>query len=140
MPVVFHIPGYLRQFTEGQKRVAIDVSRRVVRDAFEDLCRKYPGIKDRVLTETGEVRPHVNIFVAAESIRYTGGLDTPIAEREEVFIVPAVSGGSGSKASNELGVSSEGDRAPEVDEHAQERRAHHPAVAKRPAAHREEKE
>ena len=94
MPVVFHIPGYLRQFTEGQKRVPVDVPRRVVRDALDCLSRKYPGVRDRVLTERGELRPHVNIFVATESIRYTGGLDTPIGEGEEVTIVPAVSGGS----------------------------------------------
>jgi sulfur-carrier protein len=95
MAVVFHIPGYLRPFTQGQKRVQIEVSRRVVRDALDGLARKYPGVGDRVLTETGEVRAHVNVFVGTESIRYTGGLDTPIGEREEVTIVPAVSGGSG---------------------------------------------
>ena len=94
MPVVFHIPGYLRQFTEGQKRVPVDVPRRVVRDALDCLSRKYPGVRDRVLTESGELRPHINIFVATESIRYTGGLDTQIGEGEEVTIVPAVSGGS----------------------------------------------
>jgi molybdopterin converting factor small subunit len=37
----------------------------------------------------------VNIFVGTESVRYTGGLDTPIGDGEEVSIVPAVSGGSG---------------------------------------------
>ena len=94
MPVIFHIPGYLQQFTEGQKHVPVDVPRRVVRDALDCLSRKYPGVRDRVLTESGELRPHVNIFVATESIRYTGGLDTPIGEGEEITIVPAVSGGS----------------------------------------------
>src|SRR5262249_24416270 len=94
MPVVFHIPGYLRQFTEGQKRVPIDVPRRVVRDALDCLSRKYPGVRDRILTESGDLRRHVNIFVATESIRYTGALDTPIGEGEEVSIGPAVGGGS----------------------------------------------
>lgn len=48
---------------------------------------------DRVLTEQGEVRPHVNVFVGEESIRYTGGLATPLTDGAEIAIVPAVSGG-----------------------------------------------
>jgi MoaD family protein len=95
MSVVFRIPVYLRAFTEGQKRVALDAEFRLLRDALDSLAKKYPGVRDRVLTETGEVRPHVNIFVGAESVRYTGGLDTPIRDGEEISIVPAVSGGSG---------------------------------------------
>jgi MoaD family protein len=94
MAVVFRIPGYLRPFTEGQKRVLIDAPARSVRDALDSLAGKYPGVRDRVLTETGEVRPHVNIFVGAESIRYTGGLNTAVTDGQEVSIVPAVSGGS----------------------------------------------
>jgi molybdopterin synthase sulfur carrier subunit len=94
MSVVFRIPGYLRAFTEGQKRVAIDTPARLLREALDSLAQKYPGVRDRVLTETGEVRLHVNIFVGTESIRYTGGLDTPVPDGEEISIVPAVSGGS----------------------------------------------
>ena len=50
-------------------------------------------MRDRVLTERGEVRPHINIFVNGEDIRYTGGLATPVGDGAEVFLVPAVSGG-----------------------------------------------
>ncbi len=95
MAVVFLIPGYLRAFTEGEKRVPIDAPVRFLRDALDSLARKFPGVRDRVLTETGEVRPHVNIFVGTESVRYTGGLDTPIRDGEKISIVPAVSGGCG---------------------------------------------
>jgi len=94
MAVVFRIPGYLSPFTEGQKRITIEGPARNVREALESLWRKYPGVRDRVLTELGEVRTHVNIFVGAESIRYTGGLDSPLQGGEEVSIIPAVSGGS----------------------------------------------
>jgi molybdopterin converting factor small subunit len=53
----------------------------------------HPGVRDRVVNEQGAVRQHVNVFVGDESIRYTGGLDTPLAEGSEISIVPAVSGG-----------------------------------------------
>ena len=45
------------------------------------------------MTEQGEVRQHVNVFVGVESIRFTGGLDTPLEDGCELSIVPAVSGG-----------------------------------------------
>jgi len=50
-------------------------------------------VRDRVLTETGEVREHVQLFVGFESIRFTGGLATAVPEDSEIHIVPAVSGG-----------------------------------------------
>ncbi len=51
------------------------------------------GVRDRVVTEQGQVRPHVNVFVGDESIRFTGGLSTPLSDGAEISIVPAVSGG-----------------------------------------------
>jgi molybdopterin converting factor small subunit len=54
---------------------------------------RHPGVWDRVLTEEGAVRQHVNVFVGDESIRYTGGLDTPVPPSAVISIVPAVSGG-----------------------------------------------
>jgi len=47
-----------------------------------------------VLTEGGEVRPHVNLFVGAESCRWTGGLATSLADGAEITILPAISGGA----------------------------------------------
>ena len=93
MPVVFHIPGYLRGFTGGENRVSMDGSYATVGEALAALWSRHPGVRDRVVTELGEVRTHVNVFVGTESIRYTGGLETPLPEGSEVSIVPAVSGG-----------------------------------------------
>jgi len=46
-----------------------------------------------VMTEEGRLRPHVNVFVGRDSVRYTGGLDTPLRDGAEVSILPAISGG-----------------------------------------------
>jgi hypothetical protein len=51
-------------------------------------------VQPRVVTEAGEVRPHVNVFVGSESIRYSGGLATPVPDGAEIVILPAVSGGN----------------------------------------------
>ncbi len=93
MPVVVHIPGYLREFTGGRSPVEINSSPATAGDTLNALWALYPGVRDRVMTEQGEVRQHINVFVGNECIRFTGGLSTPVSERAEVFIVPAVSGG-----------------------------------------------
>jgi len=93
MPVTFHIPGALREFTAGQSTVKIDSARRTVADALSALWTVYPALRDRLLNEQGQLRQHINIFIGNENIRYTGGLSSPIPDSTEISIVPAVSGG-----------------------------------------------
>jgi len=93
MAVTFMIPGYLRTFTGGQGRVEVQAQTASVGEALERLWTIHPGVRDRVVTEQGTVRPHVNVFVGNESIRFTGGLETRLASGAEIWIVPAVSGG-----------------------------------------------
>lgn len=93
MAIVFHIPGYLRQFTGDASLVKIDASPATVGEALARLWEVHPNARDRVLDEQGAVRPHVNVFVGSEAIRFTGGLNTPVSDGAEISIVPAVSGG-----------------------------------------------
>jgi MoaD family protein len=93
MAVRVHLAGYLRQFAEGAAEVELRGRLATARAVLDELWKRYPGMRDRVVTEVGDVRPHVNVFVAGESIRFTGGLDTPLGEGGEVHILPAVSGG-----------------------------------------------
>ncbi len=93
MAVLVHIPGYLREFTGGRHRVTLATSSATVGAALDALWALHPGVRDRVVTEQGAVRPHVNVFVGRESIRFTGGFATPLAGDAEISIVPAVSGG-----------------------------------------------
>jgi molybdopterin converting factor small subunit len=93
MAVAFHIPGYLRPFTAGAARVDLDASPATVGEALAALWALHPGVRDRVVTEPGAVRQHVNVFVGDENIRWTGGLATAVPPGAEISIVPAVSGG-----------------------------------------------
>ena len=94
MHVLFNIPGPLREFTESHSSVRVEVKEGSdLRAALQVLFAACPGLRDRVLTESGETRRHVNIFVANEDIRYTGGLAMPVWEGAEISIVPAISGG-----------------------------------------------
>ena len=93
--VVFLIPTPLRPFADGRSRIEVDVAKEppALGDALEALWEAVPGVRDRVLTEQGAVREHVNVFVGAESCRWTGGLATPVADGAEIAIFPAISGG-----------------------------------------------
>jgi sulfur-carrier protein len=94
MQVLFNIPGPLREFAENRCAVRVEVETGAnLLQALQALFAAYPGLRDRVLTETGETRRHVNIFLANENVRYTGGLATAIPAGKEVSIVPAISGG-----------------------------------------------
>ena len=93
MPIVFVIPGPLREFSGQRSEVQVVGPARTVGDALALLWEECPGARDRVLTERGEVRPHVNVFVDGENIRYAGGLAAPVPIDAEIMIVPAVSGG-----------------------------------------------
>ena len=94
MHVVLNIPGPLREFAENRSSVRVEVKEGVdLRAALQALFAVCPGLRDRVLTESGETRRHVNIFVANEDIRYRGGLAMPIRDGAEISIVPAISGG-----------------------------------------------
>jgi len=93
MAIEFVIPGPLRELASNRDRVRLRGSAESVNEALAMLWREHPALRDRVITERGEVRPHVNIFVDGESIRDLGGLDAAVEDGAEVVILPAVSGG-----------------------------------------------
>ena len=95
MPVTFHIPGPLRPFTSARAELQIDGTPAALSDALELLWQRHPGLRDRIVTEQGQVREHINLFVGAEDSRYTGGLATSLPADAEIWIIPAISGGSG---------------------------------------------
>lgn len=91
--ITFELPGALRPHAKGSTEVVVDVDCATVRDAVAALASQWPGVTERVLDERGEIRPHVNIFVGTESVRFLRGLDTPVSKRDTITILPAVSGG-----------------------------------------------
>jgi molybdopterin converting factor small subunit len=93
MRVNFWIPGPLRSMTGGQNHVHVDTPGGTLQDALEALFAAHPAIRDRVLTEQGEIRDHVNVFVGKSEARSTGGLVTPLTEGVVISIIPAISGG-----------------------------------------------
>lgn len=93
MSVTLVIPGPLRELANGRSTVGLSGGSTTVGEAFEVLRSELPGLYDRIVNEQRQLRPHVNVFVGKADIRWSGGLDTPLADESEVVILPSVSGG-----------------------------------------------
>ncbi|HEX8152660.1 MAG TPA: ubiquitin-like small modifier protein 1 [Thermoanaerobaculia bacterium] len=91
--LTFLISGPLRELAGNRDAVHVDGSAGTLTDALSLLWTQCPSFRDRVVTELGELRPHINIFVDGESIRYSGGFATPVRDGAEICILPALSGG-----------------------------------------------
>lgn len=93
MAVSVVLPRALTPYVRGLGTVQVDTSCATVRDALDRVAERWPALVDRVLTEQGELRRHVNVFVGDESIAFLDGLGTAIEDGATITIVPAVSGG-----------------------------------------------
>jgi molybdopterin synthase sulfur carrier subunit len=87
----FRIPGPLRRLSDGEITVSVDATD--LGSAIEALDARYPGFKDRLLDEKGELRQFVNVYLNDEDVRLGPGLKARVADQDEISIVPAVAGG-----------------------------------------------
>lgn len=91
MAVKVHIPTPLRRLTGNQPEVEIEAG--TVAELVQNLEAAHPGIREKLLDESGEIRRYVNIYVNEEDIRFLDGAQTALKERDVVSIVPAIAGG-----------------------------------------------
>ena len=91
MVIEVRIPTILRTYTGGEK--AVDASGATLGALVDDLEANHPGIKERLVEESGELRRFVNVYVDDEDVRFTGGLGTELSDGAQVVILPAVAGG-----------------------------------------------
>lgn len=91
MSVMVRIPGPLRKITDGADKVEMEGEN--LGELIGALEEQYPGMKERLLDENGELRYFVNLYLNNEDVRFLDGLDTPTKSGDELSIVPAVAGG-----------------------------------------------
>lgn len=92
MPALVRIPTPLRTITKGTQEVYAKGT--TVAHVIDNLQEQYPGIGERLVDESGEIRRFINIYVNQEDIRFLQGKDTPVKDGDEVSIVPAIAGGT----------------------------------------------
>ena len=91
MSASVRIPTILRTYTGGVSEVSADGS--TLAEILTSLEADHPGIRARVLDDTGSLRRFVNVYVGDEDVRFSGGLDAEVAEGAKISIIPAVAGG-----------------------------------------------
>jgi len=83
-----HLSTHFRAYTSGEARV--EASGSTVAEVFEDLDRRFPGLRFRVIDEQDHVRRHIKVFVNLQMIE---DLATPVSEADELHVIGALSGG-----------------------------------------------
>ena len=91
MAVTVKIPAQLRATTDGASELEVDGT--TVGEALDAVFTEHADLRERI-TDSGELRRFVNVYVAGEDIRFQDGLETPISDGDEVTILPAVAGGA----------------------------------------------
>ena len=85
------IPQVLRSAVGGQKQVELEGG--TVRELVDALVAKFPALRQQLVGESGDLNRFVNVYVNGQDVRYLKGLDTPVGERDEVRLLPAMAGG-----------------------------------------------
>ena len=85
------IPTPLRKLTNNEEVVEVEAG--TIGEAIAELQTRYPGIKERLVDDNGEVRRFVNVYVNEEDIRFLKNKETPLKDGDEISIIPAIAGG-----------------------------------------------
>ena len=91
MSVTVRIPTPLRRVTNGQDKVLVVGSD--LNSVINALEEQFPGIKERLCNDQGDLRNFVNVYINGEDVRFLEGLKSITKDGDEVSIVPAVAGG-----------------------------------------------
>lgn len=92
MSVTVHLSGHLKPFSGGEVEIVVDGEFETVEDALRSLFTNHGALRDRILTETGDIRQHVNIFVGSDNVKRLSGLQTAV-EANDIYVFNAISGG-----------------------------------------------
>ena len=91
MSATVRIPTILRSYTGGAGEVSAEGSS--IAEILDALEAAHPGIKPRIVDETGALRRFVNVYLGDDDVRFVGGLEAAVGDDAKISIIPAVAGG-----------------------------------------------
>lgn len=91
MPITVRIPTPLRSLTGNKEEV--EATGKSIKEIINNMESRYPGIKNRLCDEKGQLRRFINFYLNDEDIRFLQNQDTPVKEGDQISIVPAIAGG-----------------------------------------------
>jgi len=91
MSATVRIPTILRNYTGGAGEVSAEGSK--LSEILDSLEGNHPGIRGRILDDSGALRRFVNVYVGDDDVRFIGGLEAEVSDGSRISIIPAVAGG-----------------------------------------------
>ena len=88
---IVKIPPVLRSSVGGEKEVTASGSS--VGELLRGLAEQHPSTQSQLFGADGNLNRYVNVYLNDEDARVLEGLDTPVAERDALVILPAMAGG-----------------------------------------------
>ena len=85
------LPAVLRAQANGERAIEVDGS--TIGDAVQSLVSRHPALADQLLTADGDLHRFVNVYLNGQDVRYLAGLETPVGDRDEIRLLPAIAGG-----------------------------------------------
>jgi molybdopterin synthase sulfur carrier subunit len=92
VPVEVRIPTVFRRYTGNESIVSVEGS--TIGELLEQIEARYPGFKEQLMSEDGQLHRFVNVYVNDEDARYLDKLDTKVSEGDTVSLLPSVAGGA----------------------------------------------
>ena len=88
---VVRIPAVLRPNVGGAREIELPGAS--IGEVVHELVARHPGLGGQLLTPDGALNRYVNVYLNGQDVRYLGGLETPVGDRDEVRLLPAMAGG-----------------------------------------------
>jgi len=85
------LPAVLRAQANGERAIEVDGS--TIGDAVQSLVGRHPALAGQLLTPEGDLNRFVNVYLNGQDVRYLAGLKTPVGDRDEIRLLPAIAGG-----------------------------------------------
>jgi sulfur-carrier protein len=85
------LPAVLRAQANGERAIEVDGS--TIGAAVQSLVGLHPALAEQLLTPSSELHRFVNVYLNGQDVRYLGGLETPVGDRDEIRLLPAIAGG-----------------------------------------------
>ena len=85
------LPSVLRANANGERDIEVEGA--TIGDAVHALVGRHPALAEQLLTPAGEIHRFVNVYLNGQDVRYLAGFDTPVTERDEIRLLPAIAGG-----------------------------------------------
>ena len=92
MSVLLRIPTVLRPAMGGEASITVEGS--TIGAILSQVTSRYPAVKGQLLNDDGTLHRFLNVYVNDDDVRYLGGVDAPVTDRDEITLLPAVAGGA----------------------------------------------